>query len=168
MTSRCLRRGGGSYSTSAAPEVFLTENRSSDTKAMTSGFPWVNELHSDCVEGTTALWYGYGSPLNGNSLLSFSLTIQGDGEAVGSRPKLPALGYWETEAGFCNHWSRLWSLQYNKLKRWKRIYQAIPFPIQHEAAHLSATPCVYSALGSPVSEVWFFKLLLLFYSTSLI
>lgn len=81
------------YSTSAAPEVFLTENRSSDMEAMSSGFLWVNELHSDCVKGTTALRYGYGSPLNGNGLLSFSLMILAGGKVVGSRPKLPGLGY---------------------------------------------------------------------------
>lgn len=47
--------GGGLYSSAAAPEVFLAENRSSNAKATNSGFLWVNELHSGCMEGTTAL-----------------------------------------------------------------------------------------------------------------
>lgn len=55
----------------------LQEGDPSNANSMNSGFLWVNELPSGCVEVTSSLLYGYGPPLTQNSLLSFSLTILG-------------------------------------------------------------------------------------------
>lgn len=62
----------------------LQEGDPSNANSMNSGFLWVNELPSGCVEVTSSLLYGYGPPLTQNSLLSFSLAILGSGKVVRS------------------------------------------------------------------------------------
>lgn len=62
----------------------LQKGDPSNANSMNSGFLWVNELPSGCVEVTPVLRYGYGPPLTQNSLLSFSLTILGSGKVVRS------------------------------------------------------------------------------------
>lgn len=56
---------------------------------------------SCCREGTSALWYGYGSPLIGNSLFSFSIKILGGAKVVWSLVHICLLWATEKQTGFC-------------------------------------------------------------------